>query len=569
MASRLSDIRFAVRQIRRHPGFALLVVVALGLGICATTVIFSVFNAVVLRPLPFPQPQQLVRIRETTPQGQLLAISEPNFVDFHQSSRSFSHFVAIVLRPMTLVGDGEPERVTGVGTTAGLLTMLGTAPHLGVTLSPPDSALGKDAPVALIGYGIWERRFGRDPKVIGRTVDVDGVSRVVVGVMPESIRLLFAADVLIPIAPDPTSQRAEHRLEALGRLKADVTVDQAWAELDGIAARLGKEYPQSNSGWGVSVVSFREWLMGPRATRVAIVLLGSAGVLLLLSSASVSSLLLARATIRKPEIALQASLGAAKSRILSQLVVESLMLSGLGACLGLLSVAWALPLIQNLETSALPRLNEVTVDGEVLAFAVLVTVVTGLVCGIAPALETSRRDLSEIARRSRHILAVRMRGVRDVLVTTQVALAVVPSVGAGLLTNSFVGLLKVDPDFDAEHVLAVELSLPAEPYPDSSRRVAILYHDILQQLTAIPGVTAAGGSTVTPLSTLRPADFVGIAGDVAEQDDLVAVQWRAVTPGFFEALGAGWSRVGSLTQVIPKPPACPLHSTLEKLAVQS
>jgi predicted permease len=537
MASLLSDIRFAVRQVRRDPKFSLLVVGALGLGIGATTVIFSVFNAVVLRPLPFPQPQQLVRVRETTPQGQLFSISEPNFLDLHQSSRSFSHFVAVVLRPMTLVGDGEPERVTGTGTTAGLLAMLGTAPYLGVTFSPADFEVGNAAPFALISHAIWERQFGSDPEMIGRTVKVDGVSRVVVGVMPAGIRFPFAADVLIPISPDPTSQRAEHRLEALGRLKPGVTVEQARAELDGIAARLGSEYPQSNSGWGVSVVTFREWLIGPSAKRVALVLLGSVGLLLLLGSAGVSNLLLARATTRKPEIALRASLGAANSRILSQLIVESLVLSGLGACLGLLLVAWALPFIQNLGTSALPRLNEVTIDPTVLAFAVLVTAVTGLLCGIAPALEASRGELSEIAKQSGQILAVRTRGVRDALVTAQIALAVVPLVGAGLLTNSFLRLLHVDPGFNAEGVLAAELSLPAESYPELSRETAMFYHDILQQLEAVPGVTAAGASTVSPLSAVRAADFVGVAGEVVEQNDLVAVQWRAVTPGFFDALG--------------------------------
>ena len=521
----------------RNMGFTVLVVLTLGLGIGATTVIFSVFNAVVLRSLPFPQSEQLVRVREISPHGNLFSISEPNFLDLHESSQSFSHLVAVAYRSMTLIGDGEPQRVSGMGTTRGLFTMLGTDPSLGVTFSPADFELGNESRVTIISYGLWDSRFGRDPDVIGAKLNLDGTSRVIVGVMSETLRSPIAVDVWIPIVPDPASERAEHRLEAFGRLQPGVSLTQAREDVARVADHLGAVYPQSNAGWGVSLVTFREWLIGERATRVAAVLLVAVGLLLLLSCAGVSNLLLARATTRQREIALRASLGANRSRIAGQLVVESFTLAVLGAGVGLLAAVWAIPVIQQLETSPLPRLDAVTIDGTVLGATILVTLIVGLICGIAPALQVSSRDLSAVLREGGQMVVGRARRTRDGLVVAQLALAVMLLVGAGLLTNSFLHLLRVDPGIETDHVLLVELTPPADAYPELSREVAILYRDLLTEVEAVPGVTAAGASMVSPLTGIRPANFVGAEGNVAEQNDMVSIQWRAVTPGFFDALG--------------------------------
>jgi putative ABC transport system permease protein len=521
----------------RNMGFTVLVVLTLGLGIGATTVIFSVFNAVVLRSLPFPQSEQLVRVREISPHGNLFSISEPNFLYLYESSRSFSHLVAVAYRSMTLIGDGEPQRVSGMGTTRGLFTMLGTDPSLGVTFSPADFELGNESRVTIISHGLWDSRFGRDPDVIGAKLNLDGTSRVIVGVMPETLRSPIAVDVWIPVVPDPASERAEHRLEAFGRLRPGVSLTQAREDVARLADHLGTVYPQSNAGWGVSLVTFREWLIGERATRVAAVLLGAVGLLLLLGCASVSNLLLARATTRHREVALRASLGANRSRIAGQLIVESLTLAMLGAGVGLLAAVWAIPVIQQLETSPLPRLDEVTIDRTVLGATMLVTLIVGLICGIAPALQASRNDLSAVMKEAGQMVAGRARRTRDGLVIAQLALAVMLLVGAGLLTNSFMHLLRTDPGIETSQVLLVELTPPADAYPELSREVAILYRDLLTELEAVPGVTAAGASMVSPLSGTRPANFVGAEGNVAEQNDMVSIQWRAVTPGFFDALG--------------------------------
>ena len=521
----------------RNMGFTVLVVLTLGLGIGATTVIFSVFNAVVLRSLPFPQSEQLVRVREISPHGNLFSISEPNFLDLHESSQSFSHLVAVAYRSMTLIGDGEPQRISGMGTTRGLFGMLGTDPSLGVTFSPADFELGNESRVTIISHGLWDSRFGRDPDVIGAKLNLDGTSRVIVGVMSETLRSPIAVDVWIPIVPDPASERAEHRLEAFGRLRPGVSLTQAREDVARLADHLGSVYPQSNAGWGVSLVTFREWLIGERATRVAAVLLVAVGLLLLLSCAGVSNLLLARATTRQREIALRASLGANRSRIAGQLVVESFTLAVLGAGVGLLAAVWAIPVIQQLETSPLPRLDAVTIDGTVLGATILVTLVVGLICGIAPALQVSSRDLSAVLREGGQMVVGRARRTRDGLVVAQLALAVMLLVGAGLLTNSFLHLLRVDPGIETGNVLLVELTPPADAYPELSREVAILYRDLLAEVEVVPGVTAAGASMVSPLTGIRPANFVGAEGNVAEQNDMVSVQWRAVTPGFFDALG--------------------------------
>jgi len=415
--------------------------------------------------------------------------------------------------------------------------MLGTDPSLGVTFSPADFELGNESRVTIISYGLWDSRFGRDPDVIGTKLNLDGTSRVIVGVMSEALRSPIAVDVWIPIVPDPASERAEHRLEAFGRLQPGVSLTQAREDVARVADHLGAVYPQSNAGWGVSLVTFREWLIGERATRVAAVLLVAVGLLLLLSCAGVSNLLLARATTRQREIALRASLGANRSRIAGQLVVESFTLAVLGAGVGLLAAVWAIPVIQQLETSPLPRLDAVTIDSTVLGATILVTLIVGLICGIAPALQVSSRDLSAVLREGGQMVVGRARRTRDGLVVAQLALAVMLLVGAGLLTNSFLHLLRVDPGIETGNVLLVELTPPADAYPELSREVAILYRDLLAEVEVVPGVTAAGASMVSPLTGIRPANFVGAEGNVAEQNDMVSVQWRAVTPGFFDALG--------------------------------
>ena len=538
MRSIASDLRFALRQIRKHPGFAAVAALTLGVGIGATTVVFSVFHATVLRRLPYPEPEQLVHLSEVSSQGERTSISEPNFLDIHDRSLSFSHLVAVSRSPMMLGGTDEPMRIDGVAATSGFFELLGAAPALGRPFLEEDFQPGNEATVVVLSHSLWQSGFGADPGIIGRTVFLDGIVRTVVGVMPRGFGFPFGSDAWYPYVPNAGAPRSEHWLDAFGRLAPAVSVDRARKEMSGIAANLGKEYPQSNRDWGVSLVPLREWLIGSRVTRIATVLLGAVGLLLLLTCASVSNLLLARATVRQRELALRATLGAGRPRILGQMVVESLVLSALGAGVGLLLAAWVLPVIRALETDALPRLNEVGVDHMVLLFTLLVAVIAGLACGAAPAFFASNEETEETLRSGERLATGSARKARDALVTGQLAIAVVLLVGAGLLVNSFVRLLYVDPGFDPENVLAAHLSVQEDNCPEPSPQVAAFYNELEERIRAIPGVRAAGASTVSPLSINRPSDFVGLEGQVSAQRDFVPVLWRAVTPGFFNAMGA-------------------------------
>ena len=449
MSAFFSDLRFAVRQLRRDPGFALVAILTLGVGIGATTVIFSVFNGTVLRELPYPESDQLVRLSEVSPEGHEFPVSEPTFLDIQERSRSFSRLVAVSYGPMTIAGDGEPILVTGVSTTEGLFEMLGAAPVLGRSFSHGDFQSGDEAPTVIVGFAFWESRFGADQGVVGRTVDLDGKIRTIVGVMPRGFEFPYHADAWIPFAADPNANRAEHVLDSFGRLAPGVSFDLATADIDGITARLGNESPQSNREWGASLKTFRDWQIGPRATRITVVLLGAVSLLLLLACASVSNLLLARFTGRQREFALRASLGALPPRILGQLIAESLVLAFLSAGVGLFFAAWMLPVIQTLETETLPRLSEVTIDHTVVLFTVSITVIAGFFCGAAPAYQASNDSFEQTLRGGERIVTGGSRIVREVLVTGQLALAVVLLVGAGLLSNSFVRLLENDSGFDA------------------------------------------------------------------------------------------------------------------------
>lgn len=538
MSSLLTDLRFAARQLRRNPGFTLVAVLTLGVGIGATIVMFSVFNGTVLRKLPFPDSDLLVRIVETSPQGHVFSLSEPNFLDYRERTRSFSQVVAVTYRPMTVAGDQGPLRVTGVATSEGLFEALGVSPAFGRVFSTSDYVAGGDVGAVIIGHGLWESHFGGDPSVLGRSIDLDGIPRVVIGVMPQGFGFPRKVDAWIPFVPDPSSNRAEHLLESFGRLNQAVSVAQALIELDEIASQLGNEYPQSNREWGASLITFRDWLIGERATQFAIVLLGSVGLLLLLACASVSNLMLARTTIRQREMALRATLGAVPPRIVRQLFVESLVLAVLSACAGLLFTAWVLPVIQALETDTLPRLGEVSIDKTVVIFTIVVTAVTGLACGMAPAFQATDRNFDQALRGGERIVTGGARRVGDTLVVFQLALAVILLVGAGLLTNSFLRLLDADRGFDAESILVVEISLPEDRYPLMSALVSSFYRETLSRIEAIPGVEATGASMVSPLSINRPSGFVAPKETASQLSDFFPIQWRSVTPGFFEAIGS-------------------------------
>lgn len=533
-----SDLRFAFRRLRRDPGVSLVTILTLGVGIGATTVIFSVFNATVLRDLPYAEAESLVKLSEVSPGGNVLSLSEPNFLEVRKRSSTFSLLAAVESRTSTLGDDTEPLRINGVAATEGLFRMLRVKPELGRAFLPGEFQRGDRPQCLIIAHGLWKSRFGSDPNILGRSVNLDGTTVTVVGVMPKGFDFPHLADFWTPLEPDPNAPRSKHVLEVFGRLAPGLSIEHAQADLNGVAARLSDAFPQYSNDWGLTIQSMRDWRIDPEATRIATVLLGAVVLLLLLACASVSNLMLARTTARRREMALRATLGALRHKLLGQLMVESLLLAFLSACAGLLFAAWVLPVIQALETESLPRLNEVTFDHTVVLFTALITVVTGIVTGAARGVQAPMEDAERALREGERIVTGGSRTLRDILVTCQFALAVVLLVVAGLLTNSLLRRLEVDPGFEAGKIFAVEVSLQQGSRKLLSPGVTAFYAEALDRIAAIPGVEAVGATAVSPLSSTRPSSLVGIEGETVDQNAMLPIQWRAVTPGFFEAMGS-------------------------------
>ncbi len=441
------DLAFALRQMRRNPLWSLAVMLTFALGIAANTVVFSVVNAVLLRPLPWPDPDRLVRVNELTPNGDRFSVSDPNYLDFRAQNHSFTDLGAIAFPApqITLLGTGEPQNLSAMACTASFLRVLGIPPTLGRTFREEEASPGSKARVAVLSYGFWRRQFGGERSVVGRNLNLNGETWTVVGVMPQGSDYPFDVDVFVPYAPNPGGNRADHRLEAFGRLRPGVSLDQAREDLGAIAARLGKVYPSSNQDWGVTMRSVKDWIAGPNVRLVALVLQAAVAMMLLLACANVSGLLLARATARRREIGIRTALGAGHVRILRQLLSEAALLSFLGAAVGLALTEWALPVLVALNPQALPRLEEVSVDSTVLLFTLLVSIGAGLAAGLAPAIHMSRGNLSEALRESRGS-APGIQRLRSALVAGELALAMTLLIGAALLAGSLYKLENTNPD---------------------------------------------------------------------------------------------------------------------------
>jgi predicted permease len=531
------DLLFALRQMRAAPGLTAMVVLLLGVGIGASSAVFSVVNAVMLRPLPFPEPERLVRIYETTPQTDRFSTSEQNFLDFRAQARSFEDLgvCSYQNRKFSLAAGGEPIRFEAVACTASLLRMLKVPPSLGRAFTEEEAQFGGDNRVLVLSEGLWKSRFASDPEVVGRALDLGGQKWTVVGVLPGRFSFLGSWDAWIPYAVDPEFERGDRRLEMFGRLAPGVTLEQARADLSAVAARLGDLYPESNRDWGVALVPFREWILGPQVRQASFVLGLAVGLILLLACLNVSNLLIARATSRSREIGLRAALGASRLRLLRQLLTESVFLSTLGAGTGLLLAYWAIPFIRVINPEALPRLDESSWDGTMILVSVAVSVTAGILSGLAPALHVARPHLSETLREGHRASASRGGRLRDTLVVGEFALAMLLLITAGLLVTSFRRLNAVDPGFDARNVLAARVILPEDRYPEASSESARFYRDVVEKLGAIPGVERAGAVIVDPFRGPRTSNTIA-PESVRDKRDFTAVQWRSVTPSYFEVV---------------------------------
>jgi putative ABC transport system permease protein len=529
------DVAFSLRQMRRSPLTSALTVATLVLGVSAAAVVFAVVHAVVLRPLPFADPERIVHVGQTSPQGRRYSISEPNFVDFRARQRSFEEMAAIGWASPILSGSGEPESVEAMRVSHTLFALIGVRPVLGRDFTAEEDAFGGANEVALLSEGAWTRRFGADPAILGRTVVLDGVAHRVVGVMP-SEPAWPGVELFTPLAPNPDVYRDDQRLEAVARLAPGVSIEQAQRDMSRVAAQLSSEYPQSNDGWGAFVRSARDWRIGADLERLGGLLLGAVALFLAMTCASVSNLLLARASARSREMSVRSALGAGRGRILGQLVAEGAALAAVGGGLALLVSFQGLRLAKALGPADVARLNDATVGGPALAVALVAAMLTVLVAGVTPALLLGRRGASAALRASGSSSVGTGGAFRDALVVVQFALAVTVVTGAGLLVRSFMELQQVDLGFETGGVVRFGVRLPDDEYDQGGRED---YLRILQdEIQAIPGVRAVGASTVSPFGPMRPSNFVARSDrEPDRQDDFVPVSWRAITGDYFSVLG--------------------------------
>jgi predicted permease len=536
------DLRYGARKLLKSPGFALVAVMTLALGVGANTAIFSVVNAVLLRPLPFPEPERLVRVFGTAARRN--SFSRPhsylNFKDLRAQNQTFEAMAAYTGSSSALSGAEAPEQITGVVASGDIFRVLGTKPLLGRLLEPGDERPGGSNAV-VISHGLWQRRFGGDPRIVGRVIKLDGREREVVGVTPADFVFEFvtgAADFWMPI--DPSESAYQHRgaifLEAIGRLKPGVSLGQAGADLGVVATRLEQQYQDSNAGIGVRLAPAQEELVGD-VRPTLLVLLGAVGFVLLIACANVANLLLARAAGRSREIAVRSALGAWRARIVRQLLTESLLLSFAGGGLGLLFALWGVKILSAFVPEDVPRFGETSIDLRVLGFTLAASVLTGFLFGLAPALQSSRFDLNEALKEGgRGGTDGRGRKrVRSLLIVSEVALSLVLLVGAGLLIKSFVKLRNTDPGFDPGNTLTASVSLAPVRY-DTDEKVADFCRLLVERVRALPGVESVGAVTPLPLSENNFSFSFSVMGQPPlPPGQGQSASARFVTPDYFRA----------------------------------
>ena len=542
LGSLWQDIRYGLRLIRKNPGFSAIVVLTLAVGIGANTAIFSVVNAVMLRSLPFGDPDRLVRINESNPERgwPIFGVSHPNFLDWRERNQTFTAMAATSGISPNIGTAPQVEVVRGSAVTVDFLTVLGETPLIGRNFLPEEDKPGGNTRVVILTYGSWQRRFGGDPGVLGKTLTINDNAFTIVGVLRESFGWGTGAnfELLVPLAPDPQRSRGDHRLLVIGKLKEGVSREQALADMNTIAAQLAEQYPDSNKGWLVGGQSFYDWLIPEQIRRSLLLFLGAVGIVLLIACSNVANLMLARANARQKEISIRIALGAGRRRIGSQLLVESLSLAMISGVVGL-GVAWlAMKALRAMDPGDVPRLDELSMDVRVLGFSVLISLLTGILFGLAPAIHAARTNLNEMLKEGgRSVTGGRLRQrIRSMLVTVEVGLSVALLVSAGLLLRSFWRLQDVSPGFKPDHLLTMRVNLPRNRYPENPRAWGF-YKRFLEEVGALPGVESVAVSSGLPMSGGGTAGEVRVEGRPAADGTQASADWRVVSPGYFHAMG--------------------------------
>ena len=533
----MNDLKFALRQLLKNPGFTAVAVLTLALGIGANTAIFSVVDAVLLKALPYDDPGQLVQVWEAPQPGKRNSVSPGAFLDWKEHAKVFDSLSLVDETEKNLTGDGEPERIKGLAMSARGLEMLRVRPVVGRTFTPQEDQVGSDK-VIVLTHRFWTRRFGGNPGVIGQTLQLSDQTYAVIGVLPPRSLLWEEAEFVIPftLAPGEANQRSANWLHVMGRLKPGVSVEQAQVAMNALAAQLKPLYPAHKKDWGVTVVAMREQLTGDIKPTL-LILLGAVSFVLLIACGNVASLLLAKASGRQKEMAIRAALGASRGRVIRLLLTETVLLSLVGGALGIVLAYWSVGTISQLTAINLPRSQEIGVDLRALGFALFVSVLTGMVMGLVPALQISRPDLNDTLKEgARGSAAGRRSQVCGALIASEVALSLVLLIGAGLLLNSFVRISFVPPGIKPENGLTMRIALPEKKYPDAERRAAF-FQQVMERIDRLPGVEGSGVTQTLPLAGYCPETSFSISGKPQREDNIYSVGMDFCTAGYFQAVG--------------------------------
>ncbi len=537
MQNLLQDLRYAFRTLAQRPGFTTVAVLTLALGIGANSALFSVFNGVLLRSLPYPEADRLVMLWEANQQVRNNHVSYKNFDDWRKQSTSFEFISAHTGKwggPETVIGGTDPVRASVVSTYRDFFNVFQVPPILGRTFAPDESKYGT-TPVAVVSYKFWQNSLGGDAKLSAHKLTIAGFPFSVIGVMPPNFDFPQDTDIWVAreqFVDDSEMSRSSHNFAGVARLKRGVTIEQAQAEMSAIARRIANDDPSDKAHNDVAVLTIKEQLTS--AVRLALtVLLGAVGCVLLIACANVANLLLARAVNRRKEIAIRAALGASRARVVRQLLTESLLLAISGGALGLLFAYWLVQGLVKLGPSTIPRLADISIENRTLIFTVGVSLLTSLIFGLVPALRASNPDLNETLKESGRAVSGSTGFMRNVLVTTEVSLTLVLLVGSGLLLKSFWQVMQVNPGFTPDNVMTMQLSLPQSAYADAAHRIGF-YRQLLERLNHVPGASGAGMINVIPMSGFDINGAVAVSGRPLDQAGYAS--FRVIGPDYFRAL---------------------------------
>jgi putative ABC transport system permease protein len=545
----MSDLRYTVRTLIKSPGFTTIALLTIALGIGANTALFSVVNAVLWRPLPYPQPERLMMVWVHNPrQGFDKDVATyPTFNDWRNQSRSFEHLAAYFGASVSLTGAGDPVQLRGARVTPSFFPTLNVRPALGRWLTERDATAGHER-VVILEQGLWRLRFGGDPTIIGRTIQLSGQPYEVVGVMPAGFQYPDDATLWLPLAPvapykEIMESRGSYWLNVIGRLRADSTQTAAQVEMDALARQLEQQYPDTNGGQGVRLTALHDEIVGD-VRRVLLVLFGAVGCVLLIACANVANLLLTRATGRHRELAIRAALGAARIRLVRQLLTESLVLAVAGAGTGMLLATWGVAALQQASPTNIPRLTSITIDGPVLLFTLGIALATGVIFGVAPAWQGASTNQAEALKEGGRSGGEGARGVRIryILAVMEVAVALVLLVGAGLLARSLAAIARTDLGFNPRNVLALSIQLPRQKYVEDSK-VVQFYEDVAERIAALPGARSVGVGSSVLLGPLPQSAGLSVEGRLAPPNAVdIPVPYDTVTNGYFRTLGIPLTR---------------------------